>query len=344
MQRKQPPAGSPPAPSEYKLGFVLLPNCNALATFAAIDPFRAANYLSAEQLFGWTLLSLDGAPVRASNGVTIAVDGDISSRPVADVIFVCASWTPESYQDASLFAWLRQAARQGVALGGIDTGAVLLAHAGLLNGYRATAHYEHLDAMAETFPDITVCQDLVVFDRDRISCCGGAASMDMGLEIIRQQRGLDLANAAARYVFHDRLRSPGESQLHPVHEPVGSAIHRKLLRSISLMERHIEQPLELALLAKESGLSQRHMERLFRTHAGITPARYYLNLRLDRARGLITQTEMQVLEVAVACGFASAEHFTRVYRRRFGVTPREDRHLGRIPFQFRASPLHASLD
>jgi AraC family carnitine catabolism transcriptional activator len=107
------------------------------------------------------------------------------------------------------------------------------------------------------------------------------------------------------------------------------------------MERHLETPRSLAAIATACGLSQRHMERLFREHTGVTPVRYYMDVRLDRARGMITQTEMSVLQVSVACGFASPEYFARVYRRRFGLTPREDRIAGRVPFQFRSYPAHA---
>ena len=321
----------------------MLPNFNAMATLSAIDPFRAANYLSAQRAYEWLLLSLDGESVQASNGVTLAVDAPIAARPNLDMLFVCASWTPEAHRDRRLFGWLRQLARRGMTLGGIDTGAIVLAHAGLLDGYRATAHYEHLDGLKELFPEVEASTEIVVFDRDRISCCGGTAATDMALEIIRLQHGLELANAAARYIFHDRLRSPSESQVHPVHEPVGTAVDGKLLNAIIMMERNIEQPIKLPHLAKESGLSLRQMERLFRNHTGVTPARYYLNLRLDRARGLITQTELKVLEVAVACGFKSAEHLARAYKQRFSITPRDDRVMGRTPFQFRAVPLHANV-
>ena len=334
-----PAAGKP----VRRVGFVLLPHFNAMATFAAIDPLRAANYVSAQKVYDWTLLSLDGGAVKASNGVTVSVDVGLDARPRFDLLFVSASWTPEAHRDSRFFGWLRQLARTGVTLGGIDTGAIVLAYAGLLNGYRATTHYEHLEGFKETFPKVEVSDRIVVFDRDRITCCGGIAATDMALEIIRLEQGIGLANAAARYVFHDRLRSPGESQLHPAHEPVGSVVHRKLVDAILLMEHNIENPLAIPRIASQAGLSIRRMERLFKDNAGVTPARYYLNLRLDRARGLITQTDLQVLEVAVACGFKSTEHFARAYRKRFDISPREDRTAGRIPFQYRSLPSHGSL-
>ncbi|MEM7221451.1 MAG: GlxA family transcriptional regulator [Pseudomonadota bacterium] len=333
----------PAGPAGHHLGFLLLPSFNAGATTAAIDPFRVANYLSARRLYRWTLVSPDGAPVLASNGMTIGADCALAARPAVDMLFVCSSWAPERHKDKALFAWLRKLARAGITLGAIDTGAIVLAQAGLLKGYQATVHFEHLDALQELFPDVDAREQIFVIDRDRVTCCGNNASSDLALEIIRLHHGLDLANAAARYLFHERLRAPGESQLHPAHEPVGSAVPRKLLKAIHLMERNIDEPLELAALAREAGLSLRHMERLFRDQTGASPGRYYLNLRLDRARGLITQTQMQVLEVAVACGFASPEHFTRVYKRRFAISPRDDRVAGRIPFQFRTLPLHASV-
>ena len=325
-----------------RIAVLILPSFNAMATMAFVDPFRAANYLGAAPLYGWQLVSLDERPVTASNGLCV-VDALPLSRAEAafDFVFVSASWTPERYRNRRLFDWLRRCARGGAALGALDTGAFVLAYAGLLEGRRATVHYEHAAAFRELFPEIEPSDALFVIDDNRLTCCGGMAASDLALEIIRAQHGIDLANASARYIFHDRLRSSSEEQSPQHHEPVGYGAPHKLRAAIILMERHLETPRSLADIAGACGLSQRHMERLFREHTGVTPVKYYMDVRLDRARGMITQTDMSVLQVSVACGFASPEYFARVYRKRFGLTPSEDRIAGRVPFQFRSYPAHA---
>ena len=211
----------------------------------------------------------------------------------------------------------------------------------MLNGRKATVHYEHAAAFRELFPEIAPSDALFVIDANRLTCCGGMASSDLALEIIRAQHGIGLANASARYIFHDRLRTSSEEQSPQHHEPVGYAAPPKLRAAIILMERHLETPRPLPAIAAACGLSQRHMERLFREHTGVTPVKYYMDVRLDRARGMITQTDMSVLQVSVACGFASPEYFARVYRKRFGLMPSADRIAGRVPFQFRSYPAHA---
>jgi transcriptional regulator GlxA family with amidase domain len=327
----------------HRFGIVLFDHFNAMATTAFLDPFRAANYIAARALYDWILLSKDGNPVPASNGTTWHADMSALSRPIVDTVILSASWSPERHDAAVPAGWLRDLARMGTPVGGIDTGAVPLARLGLLDGYRATAHYEHLDGMRETFPRVAVEDALYIVDRDRITCAGGLAASDLALELARLHHGHDLANAAARYILHDRHRAGGESQTRPAAEPVRAVPHRGLLRAITAMESAVETPRRLPDIAKEAGLSLRHMERLFHRHTGRNPGAYYLDLRLDRARGLVTQTGMRVLEVAVACGFSSPEHFTRAYRKRFGLTPRDDRVEGRIPFQYRAVPAHAAL-
>ena len=326
---------------ETSIAVLLLPFFNAMATMALLDPLRAANYLTGTPQYCWDMISLDGEPVYASNGLQFANTQPLASAGYDyDFVFVSSSWTPEAYQDRPVLNWLRQCARKGVVLGGIDTGAFLLAYAGLLEGVRLTVHYEHIAAFKELFPELDLCDDLYVIDGNRMSCCGGTAASDLALQIIRIDNGIDSANAAARYIFHDRLRAGTEGQFPLHHEPVGHTVSTKLRRAIVCMERHLENPLPLTIIAKESGLSQRQLERLFRAHTGVTPAQYYLEIRLDRARGMVTQTEMPLLAIAIACGFSSQEYFARVYKKRFNLQPSKDRQEGRIPFQFRAFPSH----
>ncbi len=323
---------------------LVLDGFNSMAAHAFIDPFRAANYLRGQAIYSWSFLSLDGRMVTASNGVRLGVDGaydSISQAP--DFLVVNASWAPERFHNRRLKNWLRRLAHRGSVLCGLDTGAFVLARAGLLDGYRAAVHYEHIAAFRELFPQSAMDESLFVFDRDRLTCCGGIAAADMALEIIRLQQGLELANASSRYVFHERLRSGDEGQFPDMREPVGYAAPPKLREAIVIMERNLEQPIAIPDLAARTALSQRQLERLFRAHTGVSPVRYYVDVRLDRARGLITQTELSIGEVAIACGFGTPVQFTRSYKRRFGTVPSKDRIAGRVPFQFRSFPSHAGV-
>ena len=334
------PGGEP----SCTLGMLLLPGFNGMAAHAFTDPFRAANYLRGAPIYHWSYLSPDGGEVTASNGLCVARTTAIAEvESGLDFLVVNASWAPERFRDRVLQGWLRRQARRGVVICALDTAAFVLGYAGLLDGYRAAVHYEHIAAFRELFPDTVMDESLFALDRDRLTCCGGMAAADMALEIIRLQQGLDLANAAGRYIFHERLRPGAEQQLPQTREPVGYAAPPRLREAIVLMERNLEQPLKITEIVERLSLSQRQLERLFRIHTGVSPIRYYVDVRLDRARGLVTQTELPIVVVAAACGFGSAVQFTRAYKKRFGLVPSRDRIEGRVPFQFRSFPSHAGV-
>lgn len=323
---------------------IVMPNFNLAATVGFIDPFRAANYLEGRTHFRWGVASIPGGAVVASNGMTVetkALSAVQDERP--NVAIVSSSWAPEAHAGPVLQAVLRRWARAGVTLGALDTGAFILARLRLLTGRRATVHYEHLDAFKELYPDIKVSDQLFVFDGARITCCGGGAAVDFALHIIRHARGETLANSAARYLFHERLRPQGARQNSSTVEPLGSTVPITVRKAIQVMEEHLETALAIPQICQRIGISQRQLDRLFLRFARQSPAIYYRDIRLDRARGLVTQTEMPLSEVAIASGFSSQVHFSRAYRERFGIAPRRDRIEGRIPFEFRAWPLHHPL-
>ncbi len=320
---------------------ILTPNFNMAATAGFLDPFRAANYLDGQPHFHWTLASVGGGDCVASNGMTIKTEPLSAVRDEAmDFVIVSSSWAPESHNSGPLHSALRRWARQGATLGGLDTGAFILAQAGLLEGKRATVHYEHTDAMIELFPSTETSEDLFVFDGNRITCCGGVATVDFALHIIKRAHGDRLANAAARYVFHQSLRPPGAHQIPDPSEPLGSTVPKVVKQAIKAMEENLEEPLSIPEICKRIDASQRQLDRLFAAYVKKTPALYYRDIRLDRARGLVTQTDLPISEVALASGFSSPVHFSRIYRQRFGLAPRVDRTEGRVPFEFRAWPMH----
>ncbi len=322
------------------LAIIVTPHFNLATTTGFIDPFRAANYLEGKTLYRWRLFSLEGGPVEASNGMTIDAEPLASIKVRPDLVVISSSWAPEQYAHPLIHGALRRWARQGATTIGLDTGAFLLAGAGLLSGRRATVHYEHYDAFEELARDVEVCTDLFVVDGPCITCCGGGASVDLALQIIRERHGAGLSNSSARYIFHERSRPPGAQQNPGLIEPLGGLAPEKLRRAIAVMEANLEDPLTIPEICAGVDLSQRQLERLFQQYVRTSPKLYYRDIRLDRARGLVTQTTLPLKEVAIACGFASQEHFSRVYRARFGVTPSTDRVEGRVRFEFRAWPMH----
>lgn len=324
-----------------KLLVIVTPNFNLAATVGFLDPFRAANYLDGTILFRWELASAGGGEVIASNGISVGTKAlrEVRNQP-QDMVIVSSSWAPETYNSAPLQSALLRWARGGLTLGAIDTGAFILAEAGLLKGRRATTHYEHIDSLRELYPDTETTEDLFVYDDNRITCCGGAATTDFAIHIIRGLHGDSLANAAARYLFHQSLRPQGTSQNPGSVEPLGSTAPLALKRAIKLMEDNLEDALTIPQICKRIRLSQRQLDRLFAQFVRKSPVLYYRDIRLDRARSLVTQTDMRLSEISVASGFASQAHFSRAYRERFGLAPRTDRVEGRVPFEFRAWPMH----
>ncbi|WP_221739977.1 GlxA family transcriptional regulator [Stutzerimonas xanthomarina] len=327
----------------FKFLIVIFPYFNAAATTAFVDPFRAANYLSGKTCFHWEFASLEGGLVRASNGMDLSTQSLGGLRDESwDLVVVSCSWTPEKFSTPQFLSLLRNWANKGCMLGALDTGTFLLAEAGLLNGKRATGHYEHIDALIELYPEVDIVEDLYVFDQNRITCCGGAAGTDVALQLIRNMHGETLANEAARYVFHPEFR-PGSTRQNPEdHQPMGHTIPIAMTQAIKLMETHLEDVISIPDISERVGISQRQLDRLFRQIAHKTPALYYRDIRLDRARGLVTQTSMPLTKVGVASGFPNQSHFCRAYRERFGITPSQDRHEGRVPFDYRAWPMHQS--
>ncbi len=321
-----------------RISVLVTPYFNLAATTAFIDPFRVANYLSGKALYSWSFASLGGGPVAASNGMTVETARATRTAPQFGV--VSSSWTPEAVQGRDMSDLLSAWARGGARMIGLDTGAFVLAGAGLLKGRRATVHYEHIDALAELYPDTQVTEALYEVDGARLTCAGGTACTDLALELVRDAQGAGLANRVARYVFHHTMRGPETTQNPARAEPFGPTAPRAVRRAIDVMEAHLEAPLTVPQVCAAVGVSQRQLGRLFREHVRKSPVQYYRDIRLDRARGLVTQTDLRLSEIAVAAGFSSQVHFARAYHARFGLPPIKDRTEGRVPFEFRAWPMH----
>ncbi len=244
-----------------------------------------------------------------------------------DFLFVCGGLDVRLSSDKRVIDWLRSLARRHVTLGGLCTGSYLLARARLLDGYSATIHWENISGMREEFPRIDSTDELFVIDRERITCSGGIAPLDMMLTLISQQCGIELAAAVSEEFIHERIRNFNDHQRDPLKLYIGVG-NPKLIEAARLMEANIEEPMSLDEVAYYIGVSRRQLERLFKRYLNVVPTRYYLQLRLTRARRYLLQTSRSIAEIAVACGFVSAPHFSRCYRELFGRTPSDERRPG----------------
>ena len=311
--------------------FFLVPDFTMIAFATALEPLRSANRMLGYEGYRWRLASLDGKPVRASNGVECAVDTSLederrklagSDRP--SMVIVCSGLDIERYQQRSVFAFLRESHNRGTAIGGLCTGAHVLAQAGLLHGRRCAIHWENLPGFAEAFPKVNVYADLFEVDGDIYTCAGGTAALDMMLKLIGDDFGDNIVNRVCEQVLTDRVRSPSDRQRLPLRARLGVQ-NSKVLTIIELMEANLAEPLSLVEIASHVGLSRRQIERLFSQEMGRSPERYYLEIRLDRARHLLMQSALPVVEVAVACGFVSASHFSKCYRELYARSPQQER-------------------
>ncbi len=310
-----------------KVGFLMVPNFSMIAFSAAIEPLRVANRMSGEALFEWVIASPTDDPISASNGVRVEVENTLADLAECRLVFVCGGLDVQSHTDQNVLNVTRRLDRQGAVVGAICTGTYVLAAAGLLNESRCTIHWENIDGLAEEFPHLEITNELFEIFDNRITCSGGTASLDMMLYLISEIHGQTLAAQVSDQFIHDRIRDPSDRQRMELRTRLGVS-HPKLLTVVALMEEHLEEPMSQTELASQAALSTRQLERLFRKYLSTTPTRYYLNLRLARARQLLRQTSLSILSVALACGFVSASHFSKCYRETYGKTPRAERSLG----------------
>lgn len=309
-----------------ELGFLLLPQYSMIAFSSAIEPLRMANRLAGQELYRWRAYTLDGEAVPASNGLHVQPDGAAAAAANLSALFVCAGVDVADHCNRETLDLLKRVARPSMSLGALCTGSHVLARAGLLDGYRCTIHWENIAAMREAFPRVVVSYELFEIDRDRYTSAGGTAPLDMMLNLMTQQVGPDIATAVSEAFACERIRGRHDRQRIPLQLRLGTS-QPKLIEAVSIMESNIEEPIGLDELAQHVGISRRQLERLFRKHLRCVPTRYYLELRLARARQLLLQTSMSIVDVAFTCGFVSAPHFSKCYRDYFGIPPREERRL-----------------
>lgn len=306
------------------VGLLLVPDFSMMAFSAAVEPLRAANDFSGTAAFNWAIFSADDAPVVASNGITITPTHKRRASPELDYLFVCSGKSVADYRDEGVFRWLRQLAHRRMSIGSVSTGAFILARSGLLDGYRCTIHWESLPAFREEFPKAHATRSVYEIDRDRCTCSGGTAAVDLMLKLITDDLGVDTALGVAQQFQHDRMRTSDDKQGN-ARDAIVNFQSPRLAAAISLMHANIETPVTPNRIAASVGLSLRQLERLFHKYCDSTPQRYYLALRLEHARRLLLETNMSILSASIAAGFASQSHFTKCYRTHFQRTPKQER-------------------
>src|SRR5437879_8193573 len=304
--------------------FLLVPGLSMMSLASAIEPLRSLNRLAGREAYQWRLASLDGRPIDASNGILLPALDHGGAIDGAHYLFVCCGLRIQKADEKRYLSVLRNAARRSIRVGSLSTGTYLLARAGLLAGYRCTIHWENRSAFQEDFPDLDCTNKIYEIDRDRLTCSGGTAAMDMMLHLIADRHGAELARGVANQFHHERIRDEREDQ-HGGRLEMLSHMPQKVRAAIGLMQRHIENPLTLPDIAKRVGLSPRQLERLALRHAGQSPLRLYMQLRVERARELLIYSDRSVIDVAVQAGFSSTSHFAAWYRRIYGARPSDMR-------------------
>lgn len=304
--------------------FVLLDGFTLLCFASALDALRLANRMAGTTLYDWRITGEGGEGARCSAGTTIRLDGDLPEVGRDDTVLVVGGVDVARATTPRILSWIRREERRGITVGGLCTAAWTLASAGLLDGRRATIHWENQDGFAEAFPEIELSRAIYVIDGKRITTAGGTASVDLMLHLIARDFGEPLATLVADQMIYSTIRTGQDTQRVSIPTRIGVR-HPRLSQVIREMEAAIEEPVSPALLAKQVGMSTRQLERLFRRYLDRSPKRYYMELRLTRARNLLMQTDMSIIEVALACGFTSPSHFSKCYRAHYGTTPYRER-------------------
>ena len=302
------------------LGLLMVDGFALMSYASVIEPYRAANVLAGRDLYRWIHISTGGSAVKASNGASFLAEQTVEQPLDCDVLFVFAGGDPSLFEDHRTLSWLRRIARTKVVLVGVSGGPFLLARAGLLDGYRATIHWEHRAALLERYPMVAVEPGLYVVDRRRVTCAGGTAGLDLAIELIERDQGHELAVRVSDWFIRTEARSATGPQRLSLRDRYQLSNDR-VLKALAQMESSVEDPLPRADLANIAGVSVRQLERLFSAHLGETIEQSYKRIRLQQADQLLRTTGMTVLDVAIACGFPSGSQFSRSFKSLFGVSP-----------------------
>ena len=301
---------------------LVLPRASILEVASVLDPMRNANRQLGREGFRWRVVSPAGQAVQLTCGIELPSHGGVLAAAGADALFIISGYDQAEVATRPLIADLRRMAPRFGAIGGVDAGPWVMARAGLLSGHRATVHWEDLEDFAAAFPQIDVVPDRYVISRNRFTAGGAGAAADLMLHLIGARCGAGVAGMVADSFLYEP-RADGTRPQRPGLVP--GARDPRLSRALTMMGQHLEDPVALATIADALGVGQRRLEQIFRDGLGQGPGASYLELRLQHARRMLADTSHPVQEVALRSGFADRTVFSRAYRRRFGLSPRQVR-------------------
>ena len=315
--------GNDQSSAPFRLGILPVPGFALMSYACTVEPFRAANLLAGRTLYQITHHAA-AAQVESSGDAVVPASDGLEPKPDVDLVLVIAGGDPMRFRDQTVLDWLRRQARRGLRLGGVSGGPVILANAGLMAGRRMTVHWEHASALSAAHPDLLLERSLYVVDRDRVTCGGGIAPLDMAHHLIAMHHGPEFAQGVTDWFLHTHIRPPGGAQRLGLAERLGTT-SVPVLAAVGAMEAHIADGIDLAGLARAARVTPRHLNRLFRARLGCSTMAYFRELRLEHAVRLLTRSALPLTEVALATGFASSSHFSRCFRAKFGHAPSEIR-------------------
>ena len=306
------------------IGFLLVPGFALMSYASAIEPLRAANLFAGRTLYRWVHIAPKDPVVTSSSGAAVPANARVGDDLDLDLLLVCAGGNPAQFAHRPTFAWLRRLAQRGLRIGGVSGGPFILARAGIMGGYRMTIHWEHAPAFAEEFPDLLLTRARYVIDRNRVTCAGGVAPLDLMHALIAERHGADLATRTSDWFLHTDVHPGGGPQRASLSERYG--IHRReLIAALELMQNNLSEPLDRGQVARHVGLSTRQLDRLFAGHLSKSFADHYRSIRLEAARELLRHSALTITEIAIATGFANASHFSRLFKAEHGISPSEER-------------------
>ena len=302
-----------------RVAVCLAPDMSLSSVLLACEPLRSVNRFYGRPAYEIAFVGPSPAPVRSGIGIAVTPSATFADDAAYDLVIAASAYDqPEGYK-RGLRRFLRLHARRGIELCGVDFGAVFLAEAGLLDGHRATLHWEVLDAVADRFPRVRFCDDVYVVDRNRSTCGGHLACHDLFLSVVERHHGARIAAFVAADVISGPPRPADTRQSNPLSwDP--TVRNRHLRDAIDLMEQNVETPLSIPEIAREIGRSVRQLQNLSQRHLGETLSARYLDIRLNAARHMLMYGDMAIAEIVAATGFGSAATFSRAFRRRFDTT------------------------
>lgn len=306
--------------AKRRIGVLPIDGFAAMSYAALTEPMRAANLLARRTLYDVVVYSATGHPVQSSGSTLVMPQAQIGGKDGLDYLFVVAGGDPTQFDDSAVTAWLTRLSRARMPLGGVSGGPIILARAGLMEKRRMTVHWEHAAALAEISPHLFIERSLYVIDRDRVTCAGGSAPMDLMHALITQHHGAAFARQVSDWFMHTDVRPSGGPQRAGLLDRVGSN-NPAILDAVETMEANVAEPVNLERLAETAGVSPRQLNRLFTDKLGRATMRYYRELRLDKAQSLLRNSPLSLTEIALATGFANSSHFSRAYAAQFGQPP-----------------------